>query len=100
MTQLLKHGLLVLVSLLDKNTLAKGNACFLQTNGGALLIQEHRVNNAAWSSNQADMASCAPTVAVKALQVLLSRFRDFALSACSTFGKVILTRLQSRFHPI
>jgi len=35
MTQLLKHGLLVLVSLLDKNTLAKGNACFLHTNGGS-----------------------------------------------------------------
>jgi len=80
----------------------------------AVLMREHRVNNAAWSTNEADMAFWAPTVAVndiavarrkernccKVLRFLSPRFRSFALSACSALGKIILRGLQSRFHPI
>jgi len=56
----------------------------------AVLMPEHRVNNAAWSSNEAGMASCAPTVAVNDIAVA-RRKEHSCCKALAVFVVPILT---------
>ena len=54
----------------------------------AVLMPEHRVNNADWSSNEAGMASWAPTVAVN--DIAMARRKERSCCKAGTLAVFVV----------